>query len=87
MIVYHVDDTTTVTALHRQATLDELQALVGGYIEAVPGSDHRAFCNEEGLLLGLPFNARASLRFGVPLVGPVVELEPGEAEQDAAAAP
>jgi hypothetical protein len=42
-------------------TLEELQNIVGGYIEAIPlhneiGSDLNIVCNEEGKLLGLPLN-------------------------------
>lgn len=47
-------------------TLEQLQAIVGGYIEAVPlfesfgGSPCVAFCNEEGKLIGLPYNDLAT---------------------------
>jgi hypothetical protein len=51
---------------------------VGGYIEAVPGTNARAYCNEEGMLTGLPFNAIASHLFGMALVGNVVVLETGD---------
>lgn len=38
-------------------TLESLQELVGGYIESVTfASDAAVICNEEGLLMGLPFN-------------------------------
>lgn len=47
--------------------LKQLQAIVGGYIETVPhftkfGDMKRgvAYCNEEGLLRGLQFNAAAT---------------------------
>jgi hypothetical protein len=42
--------------------LSELQAFVGGYIEAL-GLDagHVMFVNEEGKLTGLPFNYRATV--------------------------
>jgi hypothetical protein len=60
-------------------TLAELQRAVGGYIEAIPGVRiGRAFCNEEGRNLGLPYNVPASVRFRQDLVGDVVELEKGE---------
>ena len=54
-------------------TLEELQKYVGGYIEHIQ-LPHRELLvvNEEGLLLGLPFNAQASMIFGRPLVGDVV---------------
>lgn len=47
-------------------SLDELQAAVGGYIEAVPHveqyKDQPAvmYCNEEGKLSGLPYNYAAT---------------------------
>ena len=38
-------------------TLDELQSIVGGYIEVVPLTfDSVIICNEEGKLRDLPFN-------------------------------
>lgn len=42
--------------------LDQLQQLVGGYIEGVPSQHHglAAWCNEEGRLRGLPLNDRAT---------------------------
>jgi hypothetical protein len=68
-------------------TLEELQRLVGGYIELVPDVPssrfHRnhwlAYCNEEGLLHRLPPNPVASWLLAVPLVGDVVlcSLEEG----------
>ena len=41
-----------------QGTLEEMQAIVGGYIQAVyPFEDPVAVvCNEEGKLIGLPYN-------------------------------
>lgn len=59
-------------------TLVQMQQAVGGYIEAVPGSNLRAWCNEEGRLTGLPFNVVASLQFGQTLVGDVLVLEEGD---------
>lgn len=51
-------------------TLEELQALVGGYIETVTlASDAVIICNEEGRLRNLPFNCRF---LGVDFVGPIV---------------
>jgi hypothetical protein len=54
--------------------LDELQSMVEGYIETVypsPFPDHVCFANEEGLLLGLPYNEKASELFDRDLVGRV----------------
>lgn len=65
-----------------RVTLAELQRAVGGYIEAIPGARiGRAFCNEDGRNLGLPYNLAASIRFRQNLVGDVVELEKGERHQ------
>ena len=58
----------------RKFELKELQALVGGYIEAVPNVHPIAYCNEEGRLLNLPFNELASQTFGQMLVGDVVQV-------------
>ena len=51
-------------------TLEELQASVGGYIETYTfATDCCVICNEEGRLLGLPYN----LSFlGVDWVGPIL---------------
>ena len=49
--------------------LKEMQALVGGYIEAVPISDAEpviAVMNEEGKLLGLPYNRPLTGDDGLP---------------------
>ena len=37
-------------------TLRAMQEMVGGYIEIVPLDDACLVCNDEGKLLGLPFN-------------------------------
>ena len=79
MKIYRVDGTIERVDLGGQTvTLEQLQRAVGGYIEAVPGTRSRAYCNEEGRLRGLAFNRRASLRFQQMLVGDVVELEAGD---------
>ena len=48
--------------------LAEMQATVGGLIQAIyPYKDHVAVvCNDEGILLGLPFNRPLSDERGVP---------------------
>lgn len=58
--------------------LADLQSHVGGYIEIVPShyefeltQTHVGYANEEGRLLNLEFNKRASELFGMPLVGSV----------------
>ena len=51
-------------------TLEELQAAVGGYIEAVTfASDAVVICNEDGRLQGLPHNCTF---LGVDFVGPIL---------------
>jgi hypothetical protein len=52
-------------------TLEALQNAVGGYIETVRirVDDAVMIVNEEGLLLGRPYNAAASGLAGQPIVG------------------
>jgi len=51
-------------------TLEELQATVGGYIEAVTiSTDAAIICNEEGRLRGMPYNVNF---LGVDFVGPIL---------------
>ena len=52
-------------------TLEALQKVVGGYIETVRLRVGNAvmIVNEEGLLLGLPYNTLASGFAGQPIVG------------------
>jgi hypothetical protein len=59
----------------RASGLADLQRLIEGPIEAlpVPGyADAAAYVNEEGLLEGLPANARATQLLGIQIVGPAV---------------
>ena len=55
-------------------TLEALQEAVGGYIETVRLRVDNAvmIVNEEGLLLGMPYNATASALAGQPIVGTAV---------------
>jgi uncharacterized protein DUF3846 len=72
-----------ITSKGKKFTLEELQALVGGYIESVPhlpgGLSREAdmICNEEGKLIGLRFNATASALAQQNIVGDVVVLRRG----------
>ena len=51
-------------------TLEAFQEAVGGYIETVTlASDLVIICNEEGRLIGLPFNVEV---YGCDFVGPIV---------------
>ena len=52
-------------------TLAELQEYVGGYIELITIGDRYLVVNEEGRLMDLPFNEKASLlaaQFGYPFI-------------------
>lgn len=72
------------TALEREPNLEEMQAMVGGWIErvrvAADGELADLIVNEEGRLHGLPVNAAASRFFWVgrattdPIVGNAVLL-------------
>ncbi len=70
-------------------TQDELQEFVGGLIERIPEiiEGSRVYCNQEGLVLRLRLNTRATERFGSRvfggrLLGPVIELTPEETPAD-----
>lgn len=53
--------------------LEELQAIVGGYIEVVRLPDGQLmFANEDGLSQGLPFNSLASSYYRAKIVGDVL---------------
>lgn len=53
-------------------TLEALQKAVGGHIEAVTiASDLALICNEEGLIMWLPYNLTVCER---PFAGPIVAV-------------
>jgi len=54
-----------------KASLSDMQAVVGGYIEPVDTRDYTIMANEEGLLIGLPLNPYASGLTGGYIVGNV----------------
>tara|TARA_R100001369_G_scaffold50385_1_gene77120 strand:+ start:347 stop:574 length:228 start_codon:yes stop_codon:yes gene_type:complete len=65
-------------------TLLEAQGLVGGNVEMVRSPsdpDIQIIVNEEGLLIGLPFNEEASKMCDTGIVGDVVILK-GNAKWD-----
>lgn len=73
--------------------LEDLQKLVGGYIEIVHPvgleNPYVLVCNDEGKLVGLPINRAASLMYGskehgVPMNGDIVLMKEGyyEGEPD-----
>ena len=62
-------------------SLEELQGYVGGYIETIyAGNGRIGVVNEEGRLMRLQPNPRASLVAGYDLVGDVLICENGEIE-------
>ena len=67
-------------ANNRSFSLEELQKLVGGYIELIrlPLDKSTMVVNEEGLLHDLPFNSLASSIAGRHVVGNVVILTAAE---------
>ena len=49
-----------------EVTLEELQQIVGGYIEIIPFTfDSIIICNEEGRLRNLPFNFQMPVHGGI----------------------
>lgn len=56
-------------------TLEQAQAIIGGWIEMITVGDMQILCDEEGLIKQLPINEKASEMFGRPLYGPVLILE------------
>lgn len=82
------DGSETRTCAGPKASLSELQAAVGGLIEAVrvrfQGKVYTGYVNEEGLLHDLPINrvatAMQARAYGSPFVGNlVIEGRPGTA--------
>ena len=75
----------TLKVIHPKAgigkpfTLEELKSIVEGYIEILHLTDGRiAVVNENGKLIGLQCNPRASLTTGYHLVGNVLLCETAE---------
>lgn len=62
-------------------TLEQAQGIVGGLVEMIQHGDMQILINEEGRMLELPLNEKASDMFGQPLYGPVLILE-GDARWD-----
>jgi len=60
-----------VTEHDTKATLQDMQAAVGGWIEPVDTKDYTMMVNEDGLLIGLPLNPAASSLTGRYIVGNV----------------
>ena len=78
-LLLRADGTTLkVYPKRRKFTLEELQALVGGYIERVqlaPNID--LIANEEGQILGLPLNQMATAMARTTIVGNVFIVRRG----------
>ena len=66
------EDKRTVTSVGDTFSLAELQEYVGGYIELVRMDQTLMVVNEEGALLGLPVNYRASAIAGFVIRGNAV---------------
>lgn len=82
------DGTTTVNERDPSdsPSLEELQQAVGGYIEPVDSmmtDGTVAYANEEGRLVGLEPNPKATeaVKWPYPIVGPVVILRGFEGEE------
>lgn len=78
-MAYIIKTDGTEVEIGSQPDLDKLQKAVGGYIElvSIDGSAY-FYANEEGLLLGLPLNSRATMLVNRPIVGDIVMMEPGD---------
>lgn len=82
------DGTTNITERDAsdRPSLKELQQAVGGYIEPVDAmmdDGTIAYANEEGLLVGMPPNpkATAAVKWPHTIVGPVVILKGFDPEE------
>ena len=59
-------------------TLEQLQKMVGGWIEAVPVSENvRVICDEEGRLKGKPYNCTVN---GINFVGSIIVCGEGRGD-------
>lgn len=65
----------------RAFVLEELQSMVGGYIELVmiPGMNE-VFVNKDGLAMGLPYNLAAIMLYDIRIVGNAVVVTKQESE-------
>lgn len=58
--------------LSERPSLDEMQKIIGGYIELVKLERSTMWVNEDGIRLGLPRNEFASVVSGQSIVGVVI---------------
>ena len=71
--ILHVDGTREdFTPSGERPSLEEMQKIVGGYIERVTVKGGEMWANEEGLLQGLPLNLQASRIANNFIVGDVL---------------
>lgn len=74
----HIRVTGSVEVVEAQGgrfSLEELQRYVGGYIERVMVGGRTMWVNEEGRIMGLPVNKRASELAAQEIVGDVLMME------------
>lgn len=84
-MAYIIRTDGTIEHIGKQPKLEALQKAVGGYIEYVPCDGPLGFmyCNEEGKLMGLPPNPKATrmIDFHDIIAGDVVVMELGDEEE------
>lgn len=77
--IYKADGTSEKREAPTKPTLEEMQKLVGGYIEFVSvlheGHNRTMVVNEEGLIHNLPLNEEAKKLTGTHIVGDVFVME------------
>lgn len=81
------DETKPAEIIDLDTALRSVQDHVGGYIQILPiGEDAVLICNEDGKVIGLPMNRRASIRYGFRigdlLVGDVLITGAADADGD-----
>jgi len=83
--IIKVDGTMEEITIDKQNSLEQMQKIVGGYIEVVPVAGGKTLVvNEEGLLQQLPINHKASALYNDTIVGDVIlcTLEELEDEEE-----
>ena len=72
----HSDGEVIAPTAGEHFELQQLQGLVGGYIEVISWNGLLVVCNEDGRRLRLPVNMHASTNLATPLVGNVIVMSP-----------
>lgn len=83
--IIKVDGTMEEITIDKQNSLEQMQKIVGGYIEVIPIAGGKTLVvNEEGLLQQLPINHKASALYSGTIVGDVIlcTLEELEDEEE-----